>query len=97
MVAPATKPANQLRIHTLLSLEKHADIGATFAAIPAGYLLARLAGVLGGARSEPGKQRAIRYGLATLVVTAVALVPLNIDGDKRNILKAHPLHAERVP
>lgn len=75
-------PANQLRIHTLLSLEKHADIGATFAVIPAGYLLARIAGVLGGAARKPEKARSVRYVLASVVVAAVALVPLNMDGDR---------------
>lgn len=75
-------PANQLRIHTLLSLEKHADIGATFAVIPAGYLLARLVDVLGGAARKPEKARSVRYVLASLVVAAAGLVPLNLNGDK---------------
>lgn len=71
-------PANQLRIHTLLSLEKHADIGATFAAIPAGYLLARLVRVLGGSRvSGVGR---VRYAVASVFVLAVSLIPLNVIG-----------------
>ena len=74
-------PANQLRIHTLLSLEKHADIGATFAAIPAGYLLARLVGALGGSR-EAGRVRAAWYVVSAGVIAAAALIPLNVDGVK---------------
>jgi 4-amino-4-deoxy-L-arabinose transferase-like glycosyltransferase len=35
-------PAEQARIHTLESLFKHADFGAWFACVPAGYLLAQL-------------------------------------------------------
>jgi hypothetical protein len=34
--------ANQARIHTTTSLSKHVDFGAWFAAVAAGYLLARL-------------------------------------------------------
>ncbi|MBC3840119.1 hypothetical protein GXW82_07795 [Streptacidiphilus sp. 4-A2] len=34
-------PANQIRIHTWLSLQKHVDFGAWFACIAAGILLAR--------------------------------------------------------
>ena len=34
--------ANQARIHTATSLSKHVDFGAWFAAVAAGYLLARL-------------------------------------------------------
>lgn len=35
-------PINQARIHTTVSLHKHVDFGAWFAAIAAGYLLARI-------------------------------------------------------
>lgn len=89
LIGGVLAPANQLRIHTLLSLEKHADIGATFAAIPAGYVLARLCGALGAvgakagqASGKPGGMRAVYCGFVTLVVAAAALVPLNMDGDK---------------
>jgi hypothetical protein len=68
-------PANQLRIHTLLSLEKHADIGASFAAIPAGYLLARLIRLIGGSRTGPGRAR---HGIATALIVAASLIPLNV-------------------
>lgn len=39
-------PANQVRIHTWLSLQKHVDFGAWFACIVAGLLLARIFTVL---------------------------------------------------
>lgn len=73
-------PVNQLRIHTLLSLEKHADIGMTFAAIPAGYLLARIVDLLGGAGRE-NMRPTVRRALVAVVVAAVALVPFNVDGN----------------
>jgi hypothetical protein len=81
LVGGLLAPANQLRIHTLLSLEKHADIGATFAAIPAGYLLARLVRALGGSR-KAGKVRAAWYMASAGIIAAAALIPLNIDGVK---------------
>lgn len=37
-------PVEQARIHTVVSLDKHADIGAWFAAIAAGYAVSRLTG-----------------------------------------------------
>lgn len=78
LVGGVLAPANQLRIHTLLSLEKHADIGATFAAVPAGYLLARLVRALGGSRvSRAGR---VRYAVATVFVMVVSLIPLNVIG-----------------
>jgi len=40
--AAALAPLEQARIHTLTSLDKHVDFGAWFAAIAAGYLIARL-------------------------------------------------------
>jgi len=42
-VAGLLAPLNEARLHTTTSLWKHADFGAWFAAIAAGYLLARLA------------------------------------------------------
>ena len=36
-------PANQARIHSTISLSKHVDFGAWFAAVAAGYALSRLA------------------------------------------------------
>lgn len=40
-------PAEQARIHTAVSLDKHADFGAWFAAIAAGYAISRLTGFRG--------------------------------------------------
>jgi hypothetical protein len=65
-------PLNQLRIHTLLSLEKHADIGASFTAILAGYLIARLCGPL-------RMNRAVRAVTVTLAV-CVSVLPLGYVG-----------------
>jgi hypothetical protein len=42
LVAALIVPAEQARIHTLTSLDKHADLGAWFAAIAAGYAADRL-------------------------------------------------------
>lgn len=81
LVAGLLAPANQLRIHTLVSLNKHVDFGASFAAIPAGFLLAKVVGVLGGG-FRGGWLRRTRYVLAAAVVAAGALVPLNMAGTK---------------
>jgi Dolichyl-phosphate-mannose-protein mannosyltransferase len=58
-------PANQARIQTTTSLEKHVDFGAWFAAIAAGYLLSCLS-----------RRRAVLAGAlaALLPVTALGLV-----------------------
>ncbi len=40
-------PIEQARIHTAVSLDKHADMGAWFAAIAAGYAISRLTGFRG--------------------------------------------------
>ncbi|MFD0329593.1 hypothetical protein ACFQZC_18855 [Streptacidiphilus monticola] len=42
LVGGVLAPANQIRIHTWLSLQKHVDFGAWFSCMVAGYLLARL-------------------------------------------------------
>lgn len=46
--AGAAAPLNQMRIHTLTSLQKHVTFGAFFAAIAAGYTVGALAEVLRG-------------------------------------------------
>jgi hypothetical protein len=76
LAAGLLAPANQLRIHTLLSLDKHVAFGASFAAIPAGYLLARLVRVLGGNR----RTNRVRYAFCTALVAVAALIPLNVAG-----------------
>jgi len=42
LAAALLVPAEQARIHTMTSLDKHADVGAWFAAIAAGYAVDRL-------------------------------------------------------
>jgi 4-amino-4-deoxy-L-arabinose transferase-like glycosyltransferase len=42
LIAGLLAPAEQARIHTLTSLDKHADVGAWFAAIAAGYGVSKL-------------------------------------------------------
>jgi hypothetical protein len=76
LAAGLLAPANQLRIHTLLSLAKHVDFGASFAAIPAGFLLAKLVGVLGG----DFQANRVRHALSAGLVAVLALVPLNFAG-----------------
>ena len=78
LLAGLLAPANQLRIHTLLSLNKHVAFGASFAAIPAGYLLARLVGVLSGTWQT---SRA-RHAVAAAAIALAALIPLNLTGVK---------------
>ncbi|MBS2964482.1 glycosyltransferase family 39 protein [Actinocrinis puniceicyclus] len=46
LAAGTAAPLNQLRIHTLTSLNKHVDFGALFAAVLAGAFLARVIGAM---------------------------------------------------
>jgi hypothetical protein len=62
--------ANQARIHTTTSLSKHVDFGAWFAAVVAGYLLARLC---------RASRRTWMRALAG-VVTGCALIPSAVIG-----------------
>jgi hypothetical protein len=61
-------PAEQARIDTLTSLDKHVDFGAWFAAIAAGYGISRLIGLL---RSPAGRAIACVGAAAALTVPAV--------------------------
>jgi len=65
-------PANQIRIHTWLSLQKHVDFGVWFSCIAAGVLLAKLCGSL--------KMPAFVRSVATLVVAALAIAPIGYVG-----------------
>ncbi len=56
-------PANQARIHTTTSLYKHTDFGAWFAALSAGYLLARI--------SRIDSRPSWRFTIATVGTCAV--------------------------
>lgn len=64
-------PLNQIRIHTWLSLQKHADFGIWFSCIIAGALLAKLCEAAG-----PVVLRAA----ATVTVGAAALAPIGYVG-----------------
>jgi Dolichyl-phosphate-mannose-protein mannosyltransferase len=61
-------PAEQARIDTLTSLDKHVDFGAWFAAIAAGYGISRLIGLL---RSPAGRAIACVAASAALTLPAV--------------------------
>jgi 4-amino-4-deoxy-L-arabinose transferase-like glycosyltransferase len=63
-------PANQVRIHTWLSLQKHVDFGAWFACIVAGLLLARIFTAL----------RDKVHVVAGVLVTAAVVGPLGYIG-----------------
>ncbi|MFF4272969.1 ArnT family glycosyltransferase [Streptomyces sp. NPDC001536] len=63
-------PANQIRIHTWLSLQKHVDFGAWFACIAAGVLLARIFVTLRGKV----------HVTAGVLVTALVVAPLTYFG-----------------
>jgi hypothetical protein len=65
-VSGTLAPLNQARIHTTTSLTKHVDFGAWFAAIAAGYLIARLARI---------SRRRWAAAVAALAASAAVLVP----------------------
>lgn len=94
LVAGLLAPANQLRIHTLLSLAKHVDFGAAFTAIPAGFLLARFVRALGGSIQTSR----VRYVVSVGLVAAVALVPLNVAGARvaTNLHNAWPASTKMI-
>jgi hypothetical protein len=69
-------PADQARIQTTTSLNKHVDFGAWFAAIAAGYLLSRLS----------GKRLALAASLAALIpVTTVGTAQAQAMTDWPNV------------
>ncbi len=68
-------PAEQARIHTTVSLDKHVDFGAWFACVAAGYAVDRVAGWLPEGWARPWYARAV--GAACL---AGALVPVAAAG-----------------
>ncbi|WP_405365363.1 hypothetical protein [Kitasatospora sp. NBC_00039] len=70
LVAGMLAPANQIRIHTWLSLQKHVDFGAWFACIVVGALLARVVVAL--------KDRV--HVTAGVVVAALVVGPLGWVG-----------------
>jgi hypothetical protein len=77
LAASLLAPANQLRIHTIVSLNKHVDFGASFAAIAAGYLLDQIVRAVSPKRSKSRVPRAV----VTTALALATLVPLNLTGD----------------
>jgi 4-amino-4-deoxy-L-arabinose transferase-like glycosyltransferase len=64
-------PLEQARIHTTVSLSKQVDFGAWFAAVAAGYALARLSGT---------SRRTWVRGAAVVPVLAAAAIPAAVTG-----------------
>ncbi|MFC1417111.1 hypothetical protein [Streptacidiphilus cavernicola] len=69
-------PANQIRIHTWLSLQKHVDFGAWFACIVAGALLAWIAEWLHDRVRLPAL-------IALPLVAALVVGPLGVEGERQ--------------
>jgi hypothetical protein len=83
-------PLYQLALNTNLSLDKQSDIGAVFAAVPAGWLIARAA--------ETARQpRTLTAALASVLALAIA-VPMGISGVTQGTAMANawPNAAEMV-
>jgi hypothetical protein len=68
-------PAEQARIHTTVSLDKHVDFGAWFACIAAGYAADRIIGWL-----PAGWRRPWYAGTAAGLILAAALIPVAVAG-----------------
>ncbi|MFC1433121.1 hypothetical protein ACEZDB_20985 [Streptacidiphilus sp. N1-3] len=69
-------PANQIRIHTWLSLQKHVDFGAWFACVVAGALLAWIAEWLHSTVRLP-------VLIAVALVTVLVAGPLGVEGERQ--------------
>lgn len=75
-------PLEQARIHTAVSLDKHADMGAWFAAIAAGYAISRLTGFRG--------KKLLRV-FAVGAICAALLYPMRLGlGQARSLFHAWP-------
>jgi Dolichyl-phosphate-mannose-protein mannosyltransferase len=72
-IAAMLAPANQARIHTLTSLQKHVDFGAWFAAIAAGYGFSLLVRWI----RHKWTRRAVAALLAMIVVLPMTYVGVN--------------------
>jgi hypothetical protein len=64
-------PAEQARIHTTVSLDKHVDFGAWFACIAAGYALSRLVGWLRPWYAKAGAALGLAVALALVASVGV--------------------------
>jgi hypothetical protein len=73
-------PLNQARIHSTVSLSKHVDIGAWFAAVAAGYALSRL---------TPLSRRKALQLAATGVVAVAVVVPGAMTGQTQSWAMFH--------
>jgi hypothetical protein len=80
-------PLEQARIHTMTSLDKHADIGAWFAAIAAGYAVDRLIGALG---PRPAR------GMASMACGLALIFPAQIGARQSESLFSWPNAAEFI-
>jgi hypothetical protein len=85
VVAALLAPAEQARLHTTVSLEKHVVFGAWFAAIAAGYAMARLS------RVDPGRGWA-----AVMALPIVASTLFGSMGQAASLYKVWPNSADVV-
>jgi hypothetical protein len=74
MLAGLLVPANQARIATTTSLQKHVDFGAWFACIAAGYLAPVLARFLARRAGGTMASRAVPVAVLGIVVAVVAVI-----------------------
>jgi len=83
-------PLYELCVNTTLSLDKQVDIGAVFAAVPAGWLFARAA--------QTARQPRTLTAALTAVLAFSAAVPLGIDGVAQGtaLANAWPDSAEMI-
>jgi 4-amino-4-deoxy-L-arabinose transferase-like glycosyltransferase len=88
-VACLLAPVNQARIHTLTSLHKHADFGAWFAAIGAGYAVS--------AASKLQRERSWRIAVAAGLFVPLALLAFTVSGDEYRWAPATQLLAHLRP
>lgn len=75
MVAVLLAPVNQARIHTTTSLYKHVDFGAWFAAVAAGYLIARISRI----DTRIGWRAAIAAGVSIPILLSALAVAVHLD------------------
>lgn len=66
-------PIEQARVHTTVSLQKHVDFGAWFAAIAAGYAISRILSCL---RYQPARRLGVVAGVAAIVYSTPLSVSL---------------------
>lgn len=67
-------PLNQARIHTIISLSKHVDFGAWFAAVAAGYAISRL--------FKFGRSRSLHLALAGCLLIGISVPAATMGRDQ---------------